>query len=260
MISSYHKARDFKKFLKLIFCSIGCLALAISGLVFANSSTLFSDEGLDMYDAPKLIEEGRYKEAKAILIKEEKSITDLSKLCSIYSYMLGISSVTENKSEGAKYAELFQNCYSVDSDPYIFLGVMTLYFNGEYEKAERIADKLLTKVSDELIKGGKSDTQVFMDKNLVSSMYRLKASIILSRDEPQKMKNTVVSFAEKSYGITPFGDAEAFLAAIYQLYGEANLSKSLLDKSDGRTSEAHAADVILNSLKKKVNNAPGLSQ
>ncbi|AZF29836.1 hypothetical protein C4J89_0330 [Pseudomonas sp. R4-35-07] len=260
MISSHHKAHVFKKFLKLITYLIGCSALTLSCLVFANSSALFSDESLDMYDAPKLIEEGRYKEAKAILIKEEKSITDLSRLCSIYSYMLGISSITENKSEGAKYAELFQKCYSVDSDPYVFLGVMTLYFKGEYEKAERITDKLLNKVSGELIKGGKSDAKIFMDKNLVSSMYRLKAFIILSRDEPQKMKYTVVSFAEKSYEVTPFGDAEAFLAAIYQLYGETNLSKSLLEKSDGRTSEAHAADVILNSLKQKVNNAPGLSQ
>lgn len=233
----------------------GLLAILISGFVFANSSTSFSDENLDMYDAKKLIELGKYKEAKTILLREEKTINNIGKLCSIYSSMLGIASISDNKEDGAKYANLFQKCYKENSTPYIFLGAMTIYFNGEHEKALRIMDKLLDKINNELTEEKKSDFQVFADKNLVSTIYRLKASDLLIRQEPQKVKTTIISFAEKSYEATPFGDAEVFLAAIYKLYGDTERSKSIIEKSDGGTTEAHTVDVILKSIKQRIDNA-----
>lgn len=233
----------------------GLLALLISNLVFANSSISSADENLDMYDAKNLIEQGKYKEAKTILIREEKTITDIGKLCSIYSSMLGLASISDNKEEGEKYASLFQKCYKENSTPYIFLGAMTIYFKGEHEKALRIMDKLLDKINTELAEEKKSDFQVFADKNLISTIYRLKASDLLSRQEPQKVKSMIISFAEKSYEATPFGDAEVFLAAIYKLYGDTERSKSIIEKSDERTTEAHAVDVILKSIKQKIDNA-----
>ncbi|MDY7532441.1 hypothetical protein RGV33_12260 [Pseudomonas sp. Bout1] len=233
----------------------GLLALLIGGFVFANSSTSFADENLDMYDAKKLIEQGKFKEAKTILLREEKTITDIGKLCSIYSSMLGIASISDNKEEGAQYANLFQKCYKENSTPYIFLGAMTIYFKGEHDKALRIMDKLLDKISNELTEEKKPDLHVFEDKNLVSTIYRLKASDLLIRQEPQKVKATIISFAEKSYEATPFGDAEVFLAAIYKFYGDTERSKSIIEKSDGRTTEAHSVDVILKSIKQKIDNA-----
>lgn len=233
----------------------GLLALFISGFVFANSSTSFDDENLDMYDAKNLIDQGKYNEAKTILLREEKTITDIGKLCSIYSSMLGLASISDNKEEGAKYANLFQKCYKENSTPYIFLGAMTIYFKGEHEKALRIMDKLLDKINNELTEEKKSDFQVFADKNLISTIYRLKASDLLTRQEPQKVKPMVISFVEKSYEATPFGDAEGFLAAIYKLYGDTERSKSIIEKSDGGTTEAHTVDVILKSIKQKIDNA-----
>ncbi|KRA06287.1 hypothetical protein [Pseudomonas sp. Root569] len=234
---------------------VGLSALFISSLMYANASASLTDDNLDMYDAPKLIEQGKYNEARTLLLREEKTITDISKLCSIYSSMLGLASISDNKEEGAKYASLFQKCYKENSNPYAFLGATTLYFKGEHEKAIGIMDKLLVKINHELSEGKQSEFQVFADKNLISAIYRLKASDLLSRQDPQKVKPMIISFAEKSYEATPFGEAEAFLAAIYKLYGDTQRSKSIIEKSDGRTTEAHTVDVILNSIKQKTNNA-----
>lgn len=232
----------------------GLSLLLISGFVFANSSTSFADENLDMYDAKNLIEQGKYKEAETILLREEKTITDIGKLCSIYSSMLGIASISDNKEEGAKYAKLFQKCYKENSAPYIFLGAMAIYYKGEHGRALRIMDELLDKINNEFTEKKISDFQVFANKNITSAIYRLKASDLLVRQDPQKVKAAVISFAEKSYEATPFGDAEVFLAAIYKLYGDTERSKSIIEKSDERTTEAHTVDVILKSIKQKVDN------
>ena len=116
-------------------------------------------------------------------------------------------------------------------------------------------DELLDKINNEFTEKKISDFQVFSNKNITSAIYRLKASDLLVRQDPQKEKAAVISFAEKSYEATPFGDAEVFLAAIYKLYGDTERSKSIIEKSDGRTTEAHTVDVILKSIKQKVDNA-----
>lgn len=147
------------------------ITLNLTQFTSASSGAHSTDDRLDMYDAINLIHQKKYEDAKNILLKEEKKILDLSKLCTIYNSMLKISSIANNNSDGAKYAELLKKCYKEGSNPYIFLEARTFYFKGDYEKTGHIIDKLSKKINIELVEGEKIEFWNVMDKNILSSIY-----------------------------------------------------------------------------------------
>lgn len=225
--------------------------LSISKFALASSNKHPNDDHFDMYDAIDLIDQKKYSDAKNILLKEEKKITSISQLCTIYNSMLAIASITNNDSDGSKYAELLKKCYKEGSNPYVFLEARVSYFKGDYEKTDQIIDKLLKKISNELVEGEKIELHNVMDKNILSSIYVLKASILLIKNEPEKVKREVVYFAKKAYEVMPVDDNNEFLAAVYHLYGDTVKSNLLIDKSDNKTSESYVIEAILNSIKQK---------
>ncbi|ONG38559.1 hypothetical protein BKE30_12130 [Alkanindiges hydrocarboniclasticus] len=209
-----------------------------------------------MYDALNLIDQEKYEDAKNILLKEEKNITEISKLCTIYNSMLEISSATNNNSDGAKYSELLKKCYTEGSNPYVFLEARVLYFKGNYDKTDRILNKLSKKISNELSEGDRTEIHDFMDKNILSSIYILKASILLINNEPEKVKKEVIYLAEQAYAVKKLADTNTFLAAIYHLYGDTNHSKSLIENSNDKTRQSHAFEAVLKSIKQKIDLVP----
>lgn len=226
------------------------LILNLSQFTLASSSTHSTDDHLDMYDAINLIDQEKYEDAKNILLKEEKNITSLSQLCTIYNSMLTIASVTNNNLDGVKYAELLKKCYKEGSNPYVFLEARTFYFKQDYRKTDQIIDKLSKKINNEL-EEKRAELDNIMDKNIISSIYVLKASILLINNEPEKVKTDVIYFAEKAYEVMPIDDNNDFLAAIYRLYGDTTRSKLLIEKNNVKKSESSSIEAIINSIKQK---------
>jgi hypothetical protein len=223
-------------------------------LLWRSTLILFSSNCVavehDMYYAQSLTYEGEYDEARTILLREEKTITDPGKLCTIYLTMNGIAYSTSNSSDGAKYAELSRKCYRPDSIQNSFFSALALYYETEYDKSECILDSIIKKAENMHSENNQPNLAAFADKNIQSWSYRIKALILLSRSQPKDVKAQVIYFAEKSYETTPFGQAEDFLASTYQVYNEDARLRSLLEKSDGKTDSEHAIGIIFDSIKK----------